>query len=84
MTPFYTRFGELAARETRCIHQILPGGPLSEGTRIIYHRVGQAAGQDSSDRKIRDFCPLGLGQPSKERLGRRPLETPLKLHVCNS
>jgi hypothetical protein len=31
MTPFHTRFGELAARETRCIHQILPGGPLPVG-----------------------------------------------------
>ncbi len=31
MTPFYTRFPELAARETRCAHVLEPGGPLPMG-----------------------------------------------------
>ena len=31
MTPFYTRFPELAARETRCAHVITRGGPLPVG-----------------------------------------------------
>jgi hypothetical protein len=31
MIPFYTRFPELAARETRCIRVILPGGKLPIG-----------------------------------------------------
>ena len=31
MTPFYTRFPELAGRETRCIHVVNPGGALPVG-----------------------------------------------------
>lgn len=31
MTPFYTRFPELTARETRCVHVLQPGGPLPLG-----------------------------------------------------
>ncbi len=31
MTPFSTRFPELAARETRCIHVVTAGGPLPMG-----------------------------------------------------
>lgn len=31
MIAFYTRFPELAARETRCIHVLQPGGPLPVG-----------------------------------------------------
>ncbi|MHB1306471.1 MAG: DUF1186 domain-containing protein [Limisphaerales bacterium] len=31
MTPFYTRFPELAARDTRCMHVLNPGGPLPVG-----------------------------------------------------
>ena len=31
MIPFYTRFPELAPRETRCIHVLTPGGDLPVG-----------------------------------------------------
>jgi hypothetical protein len=31
MTPFYSRFPELAARETRCLHVLEPGGTLPVG-----------------------------------------------------
>ena len=31
MTPFHTRFPDLAARETRCAHVVTPGGPLPLG-----------------------------------------------------
>ncbi len=31
MTPFYTRLPELAARETRSVHVLVPGGPLPIG-----------------------------------------------------
>ena len=31
MIHFHTRFPELAARETRCVHVLVPGGPLPVG-----------------------------------------------------
>jgi|ERR1035437_7986309 hypothetical protein len=31
MIPFYTRFPEIAARETRSVHVVAPGGPLPLG-----------------------------------------------------